>query len=58
MDNNKNDLVSLIMMNPEASVNDLLASGVNASNTSVRSEQDYISNPVVQNAQQFKDQNG
>lgn len=59
MDNNKaNDLVSLAMVNPDASLGDLMASGITANNTSIRPEQDYIKNPVVQNAQQFKDNQG
>lgn len=59
MDNSKsNDLVSLAMVNPDASLGDLMASGITASNTSVRPEQDYVKNPVVQNAQQFKDNQG
>ena len=59
MENNKaNDLVSLAMVNPDASLGDLMASGITANNTSIRPEQDYIKNPVVQNAQQFKDNQG
>ena len=59
MDNNKaNDLVSLAMVNPDASLGDLMASGITANNTSIRPESDYIKNPAVQNAQQFKDNQG
>jgi hypothetical protein len=48
MENNKaNDLVSLAMVNPDASLGDLMASGITANNTSIRPEQDYIKNPVV-----------
>nr|DAR76494.1 MAG TPA: hypothetical protein [Caudoviricetes sp.] len=39
MDNNKaNDLVSLAMVNPDASLGDLMASGITANNTSIRPE--------------------
>ena len=56
--NKTNDLVSLAMVNPDASINDLIASGITAANTNIRPEQDYINNPVVQTAQQFKDTQG
>jgi hypothetical protein len=39
MENNKaNDLVSLAMVNPDASLGDLMASGITANNTSIRPE--------------------
>jgi hypothetical protein len=36
--NKTNDLVSLAMVNPDASINDLIASGITAANTNIRPE--------------------
>lgn len=53
-----NDMVALMLFNPEATMLDLDASGINIENTGIKDEQEYLKLNQVRDNPKFKDNNG
>lgn len=53
-----NDMVAIMLFNPEASMLDLEASGINGNNTGIKDEKDYLKIKDIQENNKFKDDQG
>lgn len=53
-----NDMVALLLFNPEVTMLDMGASGINSQNTGIKQENDYLSIPEVLDNPKFKGSDG
>jgi hypothetical protein len=54
----ENDMVAIMLFNPEATLLDLDASGINGDNTGIKEEKEYLKIKEIQENSKFKDING